>query len=128
MTSRPALSSQSSSSVFDRLYSKSTESSRLRKSAGKEEDITRNIAVSNSVGSIKKNVPNNRRLKAVTKPNTNVRSKTGTGSSEVYNRLYSKGTASYNSKRKAVATQSQREPSNNKIGTMIPLKTTTNTK
>jgi len=134
MTTHPTRSSSrsSSSSVFDRLYSKSTESS-LRKSAGKEEENSGNVSASKNISSSNKNGPNGRCLKVVAKRKTNnVRSKTGTGSSEVYNRLYSKGTASYNSKRKTVVTGSQSESSsssnNNVIITMIPLKTTTNSK
>eukprot|EP00536_Pseudo-nitzschia_multiseries_P001754 jgi/Psemu1/300965/fgenesh1_kg.22_\ len=98
-TNRP--SSQSSSSVFDRLYSKPTESSRLRQSAGKE-----------TVSTGKKTIPSNRRPRAVLKSKTNlVRSETKTGSSGVYDRLYSKGTASYNSKRKTNSTKDERNSS-----------------
>mmetsp|Transcript_9020 Transcript_9020/g.21957 ORF Transcript_9020/g.21957 Transcript_9020/m.21957 type:complete len:111 (+) Transcript_9020:153-485(+) len=101
-TNRP--SSQSSSSVFDRLYSKSTESSRLRQSAGKE-----------PVNTGKKTISSNRRPRTVLKSKTNlVRPETKNSSSGVYDRLYSKGTASYNSKKK-IASANDKQNSSDKI-------------
>ncbi|VEU34872.1 unnamed protein product [Pseudo-nitzschia multistriata] len=101
-TTRP--SSKSSSSVFDRLYSKSTESSRLRQSAGKE--TTSKTIIS------KKKESQKHRARPVLKTKTNlVQSGTSAGSSAVYDRLYSKGTASYNSKRKTCSTKDERNVS-----------------
>jgi hypothetical protein len=128
-----------SSSVYDRLYSKSTESSRrLRKSAGKEDENT-NIGVSISKKNIsgsssKKNLPKSRHKTVVKSSQKNARStRTGTratstsaASSEVYNRLYSKGTASYNSKRKTASTSDTIVTK--KVTKKIPFKSTTNNK
>mmetsp|Transcript_13511 Transcript_13511/g.28324 ORF Transcript_13511/g.28324 Transcript_13511/m.28324 type:complete len:122 (+) Transcript_13511:184-549(+) len=107
-TSRARPSSQSSSSVFDRLYSKPTESSRLRQSAGKETgSTTGGVSASKNVHS-KRNSSHTRRPRPVLKSKTNVvYSETTNGSSGVYDRLYSKGTASYNSKRKASSTKDE---------------------
>mmetsp|Transcript_32 Transcript_32/g.83 ORF Transcript_32/g.83 Transcript_32/m.83 type:complete len:127 (+) Transcript_32:108-488(+) len=114
MTTHPtSSSSQNSTSVFDRLYSKSTESSRLRKSAAENEtEGNGNISASKYLSSsttTTKTVPHRNKSRPALKSKTNmVRSQKKNGSSEVYNRLYSKGTASYNSKRKTVvSTQSQ---------------------
>ena len=101
-------SHQTSASVFDRLYSKSTESSRLRKSAAeKESENASNVSASDFFNS-KKHVPRRGRQRSPLKSRTNfARSRTNADSSEIYNRLYSKGTASYNSKRKNSAKPSQ---------------------
>jgi hypothetical protein len=135
-----------SSSVYDRLYSKSTESSRrLRKSAGKEEDensngvsISKKNISSSSSSSSSKNLPKSRHKTVVkSSQKKNARSttrRTGTGtktstsasaaSSEVYNRLYSKGTVSYNSKRKMATS----DTIITNVTKKTPLKSTTNNK
>ena len=132
-SSRRTPSTTSSSSVYDRLYSKSTESSRrLRKSAGKEDENTNGVSISKkniSSSSSKKNLPKSRHKTVMKSSQKNIRS-TRTGirdtsaaaSSEVYSRLYSKGTASYNSKRKTVST------TDTIVTKKTPLKSTTNTK
>jgi hypothetical protein len=110
MTNLPTnTSAQSSTSVFDRLYSKSTESSRLRKSttAKETENTCGNVSASKFSNSNENGVPRSHSRPALKSKTNVVRSQTNTGSSEVYNRLYSKGTASYNSKRKTSTTQSQ---------------------
>lgn len=110
MTTLPIHTScQDSTSVFDRLYSKSTESSRLRKSAaGKETENTGDISALKSFNSYKRIPPRSQPPRLALKSKTNlISSQTLAGSSEVYNRLYSKGTASYNSKRKIITKKSQ---------------------
>jgi hypothetical protein len=127
-----------SSSVYDRLYSKSTESSRrLRNSAGKEDENTNGVSISKkniSNSSSKKNLPKSRHKTVVKSSQKNARStRTGTratsasaASSEVYNRLYSNGTASYNSKRKTASTSDTIVTK--KVTKKTPLKSTTNNK
>jgi hypothetical protein len=101
-------SSQSSTSVFDRLYSKSTESSRSRKSTAQKatENIDGNVSGSKVFNSKKNGAPRSHSRPALKSKTNVIHVQNNTGSSEVYNRLYSKGTASYNSKRKTTATQS----------------------
>mmetsp|Transcript_27718 Transcript_27718/g.57459 ORF Transcript_27718/g.57459 Transcript_27718/m.57459 type:complete len:119 (-) Transcript_27718:386-742(-) len=72
------------------------------------EDEDKTFGISSSTTTTK-TVPHRNKSRPALKSKTNmVRSQKKNGSSEVYNRLYSKGTASYNSKRKTVvSTQSQ---------------------
>ncbi len=99
------VSSSGSSSVFDRLYSKSTESQRMRRAAAPDAVVPK-IFVPRDDGESdgsKKNLPKNR-YKTAAKPKevrarTTTTATTGT-SGGVYERLYSKGTASYSAKRK----------------------------
>lgn len=110
MTTIPThTSSQSAISVFDRLYSKSTESSRLRKSTAQKEteNTGGNVSASKNFNSKKNGVPRSHSRPALKSKTNVIHAQTNTGSSEVYNRLYSKGTASYNSKRKNTTTQSE---------------------
>mmetsp|Transcript_10666 Transcript_10666/g.25675 ORF Transcript_10666/g.25675 Transcript_10666/m.25675 type:complete len:128 (+) Transcript_10666:81-464(+) len=113
MTATPIhISRQNSTSVFDRLYSKSTESSRLRKSAAEKESENAGNASASKFFNSNKRVPHRSRHRSPLKSRTNaVSSQKKTDSSEIYNRLYSKGTASYNSKRKISAKPSQGKPS-----------------
>lgn len=126
-----------SSSVYDRLYSKSTESSRrLRKSAGKEDENTNGVSISKkniSSSSSKKNLPKSRHKtviksshKSIRSTRAGIRGTSAAASSEVYSRLYSKGTASYNSKRKTASTTDTIVTK--KVTKKTPLKSTTNTK
>ena len=125
-----------SSSVYDRLYSKSTESSRrLRKSAGKEDENTNGVSVSkkNISSSSKRDLPKSRHKtvmkssqKSIRSTRTGIRGTSAAASSEVYSRLYSKGTASCNSKRKTVSTTDTIVTK--KVTKKTPLKSTTNTK
>ena len=118
MTNPPSLSSKSSSSsssssVFDRLYSKSTESARIRKTTPKEPTVPKNILeredeenqknshnimVKKSSG--RKSVPIKR---GVSHKKKLMNTTNGTNSS-VYDRLYSKSTASSKSKRSGTTT------------------------
>jgi hypothetical protein len=108
----------SSSSVFDRLYSKSTESSRVRKSVA---PVTKNNFLTRQDDDKKK--PSMRKNRIVGKSTGAVKKTSSTShiaqtiptTGGIYDRLYSSGTASYNSKRKA----SGNEPRG-------PLKTKTN--
>ena len=137
LSSRRTPSTTSSSSVYDRLYSKSTESSRrLRKSAGKEDENTNGVSISKkniSSSSSKKNLPKSRHKtvmkssqKSIRSTRTGIRGTSAAASSEVYSRLYSKGTASYNSKRKTASTTDTIVTK--KVTKKTPLKSTTNTK
>ena len=110
---------RSSSSVFDRLYSTSTESSRSRKlTVSKENENKDNSSASNFVASNKK-VPPIRNSRPVLKSRSNgIRSHVNSQSSDVYNRLYSTGTKSYNSKRKIDSPQSQNKPGSDRNKTL----------
>ena len=102
MPATSTYSSGSSTSVFDRLYSKSTESSRMRKSAVKKECENAGDTSGSNFFKSNNRIPHRSRRRSPLRSKTNqIRSLTdNANSSEVYNRLYSKGTASYNSKRK----------------------------
>ena len=94
----------SSSSVFDRLYSKSTESSRVRKSVApvnKNNILTRqdDDKKKSSSSTLMQKKNKNRIATSGKKTTTTIPSTGG-----IYDRLYSSGTASYNSKRKATTT------------------------
>jgi hypothetical protein len=110
--------SQGSSSVFDRLYAKSTESSRVRKSTV---DLTKNFLVREDDKD--KNQDQHRKPKMTTKPRSVTSTTTNAigGTGGVHDRLYSKGTASYNSKRVASSAKSD-----NNHHPRAPLRTTTN--
>ena len=89
------LAMSTSDSVFDRLYSKSTESSRSRTSAKETESSTAKTVSSKRV------IPRNNQTRPAAPPKTyTYQSKSNSGSSDVFSRLYSSGTESYNSKRK----------------------------
>ncbi|KAG7356247.1 hypothetical protein IV203_000933 [Nitzschia inconspicua] len=127
MTSTTAATKSSGSSVFDRLYSKSTESSRVRKSVAPvtdkniltRQDDTRHQAVTphSSIPKKRSHPTKNTVRTRIVAP---VSSKCGPG---IHDRLYSKGTASYNSKRKAATTGVE---SSTGTSTRGPLKTKTN--
>jgi hypothetical protein len=96
------------SSVFDRLYSKSTESSRVRKTVAPVTDS--NILIRHDD---KKPAAASTSLQKKIRPKTTNRPKnvrtvapSSSGSTGIHDRLYSKGTASYNSKRKAAGKES----------------------
>ena len=97
---------RSSASIFDRLYAKSTESSRSRKSAtSRETGNADNIPTLESLNSNERH-PRRRHLRTALKSKSNILPSQNR-SSDVFNRLYSKGTESCNSKRKFCTMQSQ---------------------
>jgi hypothetical protein len=101
-----SMTSCASSSVFDRLYSKSTESSRIRKCVApvtnkniltRQDDEPRFPAMKKENGSNRMGKPAS--STRGTKTSTFAPTVPSTGG--IHDRLYSSGTASYNSKRKA---------------------------
>mmetsp|Transcript_21012 Transcript_21012/g.33818 ORF Transcript_21012/g.33818 Transcript_21012/m.33818 type:complete len:127 (+) Transcript_21012:71-451(+) len=114
------------SSVFDRLYSKSTESSRIRKTTGPvtnqnfltRDDDDKHHGSSSTTKPRPKTGPKGNRVVAPTTTTTIP------ASGGVHDRLYSKGTASYNSKRKAASSTSPSK--SHEQHPRGPLKTKTN--
>jgi hypothetical protein len=123
----------SESTVFDRLYSKSTESSRVRKIVApvteknvltrqdvKDHRVTNTLSSSLQTKS-HSNIMRSKSNYTLSSPSVN----NSTSSGGIHDRLYSKGTASYNSKRRTM-TATKREVSSTVIQSRGPLRTKTN--
>jgi hypothetical protein len=109
------------SSVFDRLYSNSTASSKIRKCVA---PVTqKNFLSCHDDGS--KKTANRSGKKAATRPVKNTT--TVSGGTAIHDRLYSRGTASYNGKRKGhTAGEEPLREQQHHTNARGPLKTKTN--
>jgi hypothetical protein len=127
-------SKSSGSTVFDRLYSNSTESSRVRKSVApvtktniltRQDDKNHKTRITPSSSSLQTKSHSNIMQSKNNRSGGPVLANSSTCSGGVHDRLYSKGTASYNSKRKT-STVPTGGASSTKMQSRGPLKTKTN--